>query len=140
VIYSNGVLHHTPNTHHAIEEIYRVLKPGGKAIVMVYAESSLHYWWKLVWQIGLEQKGLKQFSMGELMSRTVEITETEARPLVKVYTKGTLRRMFRRFRDAHVYRRQLILRDLPERLRWMPLDLAGRLMGWNLIVKARKPS
>ena len=38
VVYSNGVLHHTPNTQHVVSEILRVLKPGGKAIVMMYAE------------------------------------------------------------------------------------------------------
>ena len=24
-------------------------------------------------------------------------------------------------------------------LKWMPIELAGKLMGWNLIIKARKP-
>jgi len=139
VVYSNGVLHHTPNTYHVVDEIYRVLKPGGKAILMFYAESSLHYWGKLVWGIGLEQGQLVHHSMGDIMSTMVEITENEARPLVKVYTKKQLRTIFRRFRNVRVYRRQLMPRDLPESQRWLPLGLAGRLMGWNLIVKAHKP-
>ncbi|MBT7942500.1 MAG: methyltransferase domain-containing protein, partial [Alphaproteobacteria bacterium] len=29
LVYSNGVIHHTPNTTQVIDEIYRVLKPGG---------------------------------------------------------------------------------------------------------------
>jgi hypothetical protein len=29
--------------------------------------------------------------------------------------------------------------ELPDWLKWMPLATAERLMGWNLIVKARKP-
>jgi len=138
VVYSNGVLHHTPNTTRVVDEIYRVLKPGGTAIVMFYAENSLHYWWKLVWEIGLERGQLLQHSMGDIMSSKVEITENEARPLVKVYTKRQLRAMFSRFARVRIYQRQLILRDLPEWLRWAPLGLAGRLMGWNLIVKAQK--
>lgn len=43
VCYSFGVLHHTPNTAGAIEELRRVLKPGGKAIVMLYNQYSLNW-------------------------------------------------------------------------------------------------
>lgn len=35
-IYSMGVLHHTPNIDVAIAEIYRVLKPRGKAYITLY--------------------------------------------------------------------------------------------------------
>ena len=31
LVYSNGVIHHTPNTTQVVKEIYRVLKPGGAA-------------------------------------------------------------------------------------------------------------
>jgi len=138
VVYSNGVLHHTPNTSRVIDQIYRVLKPGGTAITMFYAENSIHYWWKLVLEIGLKRGQLLRRSMGDIMSAAVEITENEARPLVKVYTKPRLRAMFSRFERVRVYRRQLVIDDLPGRLRRMPLGLMGRLMGWNLIVKAQK--
>jgi hypothetical protein len=115
-----------------------VLKPGGTAIVMFYAERSLHYWWKLVWEIGLERGELLRRSMGDILSSHAEITENEARPLVKVYTRRRLRAIFSRFEGVRIYQRQLTLRDLPEWFRWAPLGLAGRLVGWNLIVKARK--
>jgi 2-polyprenyl-3-methyl-5-hydroxy-6-metoxy-1,4-benzoquinol methylase len=36
VVYSNGVLHHTPDTRAAVGEIHRVLRPGGLARVMLY--------------------------------------------------------------------------------------------------------
>jgi ubiquinone/menaquinone biosynthesis C-methylase UbiE len=42
-VYSFGVIHHTPNTEHAVDEIFRVLKPDGTAIVMVYARGWKHY-------------------------------------------------------------------------------------------------
>ncbi len=40
-IYSWGVIHHTPNTQKAIDEIYRVLKPSGEICVMLYNRKSL---------------------------------------------------------------------------------------------------
>ena len=36
VVYSWGVIHHSPNTAQAAREILRVLKPGGSFRVMVY--------------------------------------------------------------------------------------------------------
>jgi ubiquinone/menaquinone biosynthesis C-methylase UbiE len=35
-VYSWGVLHHSPDTQKAIDEVLRVLKPGGVARIMVY--------------------------------------------------------------------------------------------------------
>jgi ubiquinone/menaquinone biosynthesis C-methylase UbiE len=43
LVYSNGVIHHVPDTQRAIDEMFRVLRPGGKAIVMVYHRGSLNY-------------------------------------------------------------------------------------------------
>ena len=40
VVYSFGVLHHTPDTQKAVYECYRVLKPGGKFMLMLYHQSS----------------------------------------------------------------------------------------------------
>ena len=44
IVYSHGVIHHTPNTEAVVSEIRRVLKPSGKAIVMVYHKGSYNYW------------------------------------------------------------------------------------------------
>jgi SAM-dependent methyltransferase len=43
LVYSHGVLHHTPDTAKAIREIHRVLRPGGRAIVMLYHRNSYNY-------------------------------------------------------------------------------------------------
>jgi glycosyltransferase involved in cell wall biosynthesis/ubiquinone/menaquinone biosynthesis C-methylase UbiE len=138
LVYSNGVIHHTPNTAQVVREIHRVLKPGGRAIIMVYAENSLHYWGKLVYGMGLRQSLLERSSMGAIMSKHVELSATGTKPLVKVYTKRRLKALFREFTDLTVVKRQLTRPELPQRLRWFPLGLAGRLGGWNLIIKARK--
>lgn len=142
LVYSNGVIHHIPNTQQVVRNIFEVLKPGGKAIVMVYAENSLHYWVRLVGGIGLLGNELHQYSMGHIMSRHVELSETDAMPLVKVYTKKRLRRMFDDFVDIKIYKCQLTLPELPYWLRFLglPLPLAGKMMGWNLVIKAVKPA
>jgi len=40
-VWSWGVIHHSANTLKILKEIHRVLRPGGKAIIMVYHRS----WW-----------------------------------------------------------------------------------------------
>ncbi len=42
-VFSHGVLHHTPDTQAAIDEVYRVLKPDGRAIIMLYHKRSFNY-------------------------------------------------------------------------------------------------
>ena len=43
LVYSHGVLHHTPDIARAVSEIHRVLKPAGRAIVMLYHRDSYNY-------------------------------------------------------------------------------------------------
>jgi ubiquinone/menaquinone biosynthesis C-methylase UbiE len=43
LVYSHGVLHHTPDTTRAVHEIRRVLRPGGRAVVMLYHRDSYNY-------------------------------------------------------------------------------------------------
>ncbi len=44
LVYSWGVLHHSPDTPRAIEELFRVLRPGGVARVMIYHSRSIVAW------------------------------------------------------------------------------------------------
>ncbi len=43
LVYSHGVLHHTPDTERAVREVHRVLRPGGRAVVMLYHRDSYNY-------------------------------------------------------------------------------------------------
>ena len=43
VVYSHGVLHHTPDIIRAVQEVHRVLRPGGRAVVMLYHRDSYNY-------------------------------------------------------------------------------------------------
>ncbi len=139
LVYSNGVLHHTPNTTSVVREIRRVLRPGGRAIVMMYAEHSIHYWRELVGRLGLDRDLLRNHSIGEIMSRYVEVSQNDARPLVKVYTARKLKKVFDGFDQMSVSKRQLLATEVPGWLSWLPVATAERLIGWNIIIKARKP-
>jgi ubiquinone/menaquinone biosynthesis C-methylase UbiE len=141
VVYSFGVLHHTPDTERAIGEVHRVLRRGGRAIVMLYHRSSLYYWGGLIVKRGILRGELRHATPAELMSRYVEHTETEGRPLVKAYTRGEARRLFHSFSDCRIAVNQLqrvelgrVGRALPESVfQWL-----ARHFGWNLIITATK--
>jgi len=52
LVYSWGVIHHSPNTIRALEEIIRVTRPEGKCKIMVYNRHSLSAFYKyLYWGI-----------------------------------------------------------------------------------------
>jgi SAM-dependent methyltransferase len=43
LVYSHGVLHHTPDARAAVREVRRVLAPTGRAVVMLYHRDSYNY-------------------------------------------------------------------------------------------------
>lgn len=137
VVYSNGVIHHSPNTAKIVQEMWRILKPGGMVTIMVYAENSLHYWRNLVHDIWWQNSLYHQKSIGDILSESVEISQKGAKPLVKVYTKKRLKKLFKDFENIKIVQRQMVKAELPTK--WIPLSIAGKLAGWNLILKATKP-
>jgi len=48
IVYSFGVLHHTPIPEQAVAEVYRVLKPGGTARIMLYHRHSFNYYVRIL--------------------------------------------------------------------------------------------
>jgi SAM-dependent methyltransferase len=138
VVYSNGVLHHTPDTARLVAEIRRVLRPHGRVIAMVYAESSFHFWYRQVWIRGLIEGRLKETSIGEVLSQTAEVSDNDARPLVKVYTRARLDRLFEGFDARVITQHQLTAGELPLPVRPFRGMLEQRA-GWNLVIKAVRP-
>lgn len=142
VVYSNGVLHHTPDTAGAIREIHRVLRPGGAARVMLYHRHSLHYWLQIIFRYGfLHGELLRGRSAQEIMSRHVEISQNEARPLVKVYSRRQARKLFSMFSEVKIQVEQLTRPELYFLGRLIPENLfrsLQRSFGWNVIITARK--
>lgn len=142
VVYSNGVLHHTPDTAGAVREIHRVLRPGGLAKVMLYHRNSWNYWFEIVLHRGLLRGQLLHGQTAEdIMSRYVEVNEGEGRPLVKVYSRRQARELFSMFREVKTEVRQLtraefyfVGRLVPQRI----VDALSHSFGWNVIISARK--
>ena len=142
VVYSNGVLHHTPDTAGAVREIYRVLRPGGLARVMLYHRRSLHYWSQIILRYGLlGGEFLRGNSPEEIMSKYVEINESGGRPLVKVYSRREARNLFSMFREVKVQVEQLTRPEFYFLGRFIPEGVfrgLRRSVGWNVIISARK--
>lgn len=142
VVYSNGVLHHTPNTAEAVGEIHRVLRPGGLARVMLYHRTSWNYWFEIILHRGfLRGQMLRGQNAEEIMSRYIEISEGGGRPLVKVYSRREARQLFSMFREVKTEVEQLTRREFYFLGRLLPEKLFRRLeknLGWNVIISARK--
>lgn len=142
VVYSNGVLHHTPDTEGAVRELYRVLRPKGVAKVMLYHRNSLHYWMEIILHRGiLRGHFLRGHSTKEIMSRYVEYSSADARPLVKVYSQRQARKLFAPFGEVKTEIEQMIREELRLLRPFVSDKLFRRLRrsaGWNVIITAKK--
>lgn len=99
IVYSNGVLHHTADTERAIAEVHRVLKPGGRAVILLYCKSSWHYWINMFLPIGLAQG--KAFGDRDWLGKATEWggrnKQTVANPITRCYTRAGIERLFAAF-------------------------------------------
>lgn len=144
VVYSYGVMHHSPNTLQCLREAGRVLKPGGSLRVMIYHHPSLTGF--MLWlRYGLWRgKSVRQMVRDRLESPgTKSYTQDEAVDLLQGFEQIEMRQVFSpgdlllsapsaRFQGSF-YRLiwALYPRFLVRRL--------GRRCGLFLLVSARKP-
>jgi SAM-dependent methyltransferase len=142
VVYSNGVLHHTPDTAGAVREVHRVLRPGGQARVMLYHRGSAAYWADMILRHGvLHGELLRGNSPADILSKYVEFNESGGRPLVKVYSRRQARRLFSTFSEVKVQVEQLTRPELFLLGRFIPEKIfqgLRRSVGWNVIITAKK--
>lgn len=105
-----------------IDEIYRVLKPGGKVLAVAPARYDVDYWFRTIF----------------FWTRWLVRRRRREEP-VHSYTARDLKRLFGRFTEHRLHKRQLRRSEVPHIWRWLPLPLLARLMGRVLVVKAFKP-
>lgn len=132
-VYSHGVLHHTVNTERAIEEVRRVLKPQGAAVIMLYNRWS--------W-----------FNFLAILSGTNIEHKDEDAPIIKRYSIRQCKDMFRQFGgkiEIHVDRfpkKTLKHKNLFATLNnkvLVPIfdalpDMLKRPFGWHIMIRAIK--
>lgn len=124
-----GLLQETTQPEAVIEEIYRVLKPGGKVLAVVPAHFDIEYWSRL---FGLAPRR----PPGDSSSlRATGLLSADARR----YRARELRCLFHRFHESRVCKRHLRRAEVPHLWRWMPLSLLERLAGRLLVFKGFKP-
>ncbi|HEY7155809.1 MAG TPA: class I SAM-dependent methyltransferase [Gemmataceae bacterium] len=122
VVCVTNLLQDIPDPPAVIEEIYRLLKPGGKVLAVTPARFDIDFWRRrcFPWQAWLR-------------ARSVTNLETTA------FSARTLRQFFGRFVEMHVTKRHLRRSEVPHLWRWLPHALLERLLGRLLIIKAFKP-
>jgi len=137
IVYSNGVLHHTPDIIKCISECHRVLKPGGQMIFSMYRTySAFHIITKLLVE-GILKGKLKTLGYQGLLS-TIErgADGIHIKPLVKTYRATQLKHMLSdfskvEFKVAHFKREHLTkFHRLVPRFAEKYLE---PLLGWYLI-------
>jgi SAM-dependent methyltransferase len=103
IIISNGVIHHTPDTRAAVDEFYRVLRPGGLASVCIYYRNILlrQPLWTLV-RVGLPLLlKKKEGRSGLVAAATPEVLacsyDGDGTPIARIYTRPEALGLFSRF-------------------------------------------
>jgi SAM-dependent methyltransferase len=130
---SMGVVHHTPRPEAALAEIRRVLRPGGRLVLMVYHRGSALYRWRFP-----AMRRLRGWSI----SRQVDEVDGVGNPKGEVYSDAEIRAALPGFAELETWAGLLqrwmlpppLHRVVPERL-LRPLE---RRYGWFLYVKARR--
>lgn len=146
LVYSFGVLHHTPHPERAFEQILRRLRKGGELRFMVYHRTS----WKVFWILATFGKGMF-WKTDELIARYSE-AQTGC-PVTYSYTRQEIKQLLEtlgyevtdvsvdhifpyKISDYKKYRYTTVwyFHLLP---RWFFRQLE-RSFGWHLLVTARK--
>jgi len=146
LIYSFGVIHHTPHPENVLKELHSYLSPNGQLKVMVY----YRYSWKALWILLKYGKG--QFWKWAQWVATYSEAQTGC-PVTYTYSKSGAKALF----ASHGFQIEKSQVDhiFPYRIpdyvqyryvkewyfRWMPKPLFRFLekkLGWHLCITAKK--
>jgi ubiquinone/menaquinone biosynthesis C-methylase UbiE len=123
LVYSWGVLHHSPDTPKAFQEVLRVLKPGGQARVMIYSKWSLIG--LMLWIRYALLRGRPFTSLKELYAKYLES------PGTKAYTVSEARQLCAGFREVRIRtvltHGDLLTSGAGQRHQGRALDIARRI-------------
>jgi ubiquinone/menaquinone biosynthesis C-methylase UbiE len=145
VVYSYGVMHHSPNPAQCLAEAWRVLKPGGEARIMLYHHPSLTGMMLWLRYGALRGKSLRRTLFDYLESPgTKTFTRAEVRELMEAFESLEIQQVFSsgdlllnapsaRFQSA-VYR--LAWKFYPRML----VRRLARRWGLFLLISGRKPA
>jgi SAM-dependent methyltransferase len=147
IVCSMGVLICIPDPRPVLAELFRVLKPGGKLILMLYHRNSWRYFVTFRYR---QYFGPPQFR-GKSLQQILNMNDGAGNPYNAVYSIDEARGLLSAF-ERHVFHvnklgaRELALwlpvlssiaaRLLPQRL----LNVLARRIGWNLYCQAYKPA
>jgi ubiquinone/menaquinone biosynthesis C-methylase UbiE len=144
-----GCLMHMPQTEQAIAEIFRVLKPGGRMLAMMYYRNSIHLRYCIQLGRGILRGKYLQYDDQSLINRYTDGAHVGGNQLARFYTKPQFRQLFAQFDDY-----QLAIRDnhsVPSQLPhpWLPLgallpswakEWICRRWGMSALITARRPA
>lgn len=141
LVYSMGVLHHTPRTDKALAEVLRVLRPGGTALIGLYHRNSAFFWVETLLINGvLRGRLLTRGWRGLLSEIEYRSDPAAAMPLVKVYSRGQIARLLGAFANLQVETHH-IQAPTARLERWLPREMLERRcsrLGWYLVARAQK--
>ena len=124
-VYSIGCLHHTGDLPRAVAEVHRVLRPGGRAVVMLYNRHSFRF---------LVRNLLRRRSGEQLRADYDSNAAGEAAPHTDYVTARQARALFGRFARVRIDRRNFD--NLPYVPRRHLLGNVDRLLGLDLYIVA----
>lgn len=142
MIYSFGVLHHTPDIEVCLKEAHRVLKPDGKIILSLYYKQSAFHWYKkflidYILKLGFLTKGYD----GVLSTIEAGADGVHIKPLVILYDKKMMRHVLRDFKDIKISIKHFTPPQLPILGKILPqsfFDKYESVFGWYIIGEATK--
>ena len=125
LVYSYGVVHHTPDPERAVAEIHRVVRPGGEARVMLYCRRS---WFALgAWLRWALARGRPWLTVSHVLATRLESPGTRA------YTAREVEALFGAFSRVSIVRR---VTPYDRRVAGPIADLTGPRRGWCVGVVA----